>query len=286
MSRNSSGTYSLPAGNPVVSGTVISSSWGNSTLSDIATALTDSLSRSGLGGMTAPLLLPDGTAGLPAIAFTLDPNTGLYRIGADNLGFATAGTLRGNVNSTGNWSIAAPSSGTALAVTGLVGTNLFTVSDGTRTFGVQTDASTVFMGSTTNHNLDLFSNNNIRARLQASDGEFYIYDDSGIVPAGFRHLTFRTLSTTGNAAQTDGGKMIVLAGATFTVTFPSMITGTTITLLNTDTASKTVAVSSGTLQWVNGTGTLGTGSRTLAVASTATMWWSGSNWFIWGNGIT
>ena len=47
MSRNGSGTYSLPAGNPVVTGTTITSTWANSTLSDIATALTGSLASDG-----------------------------------------------------------------------------------------------------------------------------------------------------------------------------------------------------------------------------------------------
>ena len=35
MSRNGSGTYTLPAGNPVVTGTAITSSWANTSLSDI-----------------------------------------------------------------------------------------------------------------------------------------------------------------------------------------------------------------------------------------------------------
>jgi hypothetical protein len=47
MSRNGSGTYSLPAGNPVVTNTTISSTWANTTLSDIATALTNSLAADG-----------------------------------------------------------------------------------------------------------------------------------------------------------------------------------------------------------------------------------------------
>lgn len=42
MSRNGAGIYSLPSGNPVVTGTTISSTWANNTLSDIATALTNS----------------------------------------------------------------------------------------------------------------------------------------------------------------------------------------------------------------------------------------------------
>jgi hypothetical protein len=60
MPRNGSGTYSLPAGNPVVSQTPIRSVWGNTTLSDIATALTQSIARD---GQTAP------TGNLPMAAF-------------------------------------------------------------------------------------------------------------------------------------------------------------------------------------------------------------------------
>ena len=55
MSRNGSGTYTLPAGNPVVTGTTIASSWANNTLTDIATALTGSLSADGQTTATGPL---------------------------------------------------------------------------------------------------------------------------------------------------------------------------------------------------------------------------------------
>jgi hypothetical protein len=47
MSRNGTGTYNLPAGNPVVTNTTISSTWANTTLGDIATALTGSLASDG-----------------------------------------------------------------------------------------------------------------------------------------------------------------------------------------------------------------------------------------------
>lgn len=47
MARNGSGTYSLVAGNPVVTGTTISSTWANNTLNDIATALTASVANDG-----------------------------------------------------------------------------------------------------------------------------------------------------------------------------------------------------------------------------------------------
>lgn len=82
MSRNSSGTYTLPAGNPVVTGTTITSTWGNTTMSDIANALTDSLSRSGLGSMTAGLRLFDGTSSLPGLTWGTELTSGMYRAGA------------------------------------------------------------------------------------------------------------------------------------------------------------------------------------------------------------
>ena len=55
MSRNGSGTYTLPAGNPVVTGTTISSSWANTTLNDIAATLTDSVAADGQTPMTGNL---------------------------------------------------------------------------------------------------------------------------------------------------------------------------------------------------------------------------------------
>jgi hypothetical protein len=55
MSRNGSGTYNLPAGNPVVTGTTISSIWANSTLTDMANALTQSVSADGQTPMTGAL---------------------------------------------------------------------------------------------------------------------------------------------------------------------------------------------------------------------------------------
>ena len=55
MSRNGSGTYNLPAGNPVVTGTTISSTWANNTLTDIATALTGSVASDGQTPMTGQL---------------------------------------------------------------------------------------------------------------------------------------------------------------------------------------------------------------------------------------
>lgn len=93
MPRNSSGTYSLPAGNPVTPNTLIETSWANPTMSDIGSAITDSLDRYGRGGMLAQLKLADGTVTAPAFAFNSESSTGLYRPLAGTLNVALLGNL-------------------------------------------------------------------------------------------------------------------------------------------------------------------------------------------------
>lgn len=94
MPRNSSGTYSLPAGNPVVTGTVISSTWANTTLSDIGNEITQSLDRSGDGGMLAGLQLADGLVGAPGLTWGTEPTSGLYRAGAGDFRYSISSTDR------------------------------------------------------------------------------------------------------------------------------------------------------------------------------------------------
>lgn len=91
MPRNSSGTMSAPAGQPAVSGTVISSSVFNALVADLIAELTDSLSRSGKGPMTAPLKTPDGSVSAPAHSFTSEAGTGWYRAAAGDLRLSIAG---------------------------------------------------------------------------------------------------------------------------------------------------------------------------------------------------
>jgi hypothetical protein len=77
MSRNGSGTYNLPAGNPVVTGTTITSNWANTTLTDIGTALTNSVASDGQTPITGNLQmggnkitgLASGTAASDAATF-------------------------------------------------------------------------------------------------------------------------------------------------------------------------------------------------------------------------
>jgi hypothetical protein len=80
--RNSGGTFTFTApGGPVVSaGQTISSAWANGSLTEIQTALTESLSRNGQGGMNSgkQLKLDAGTVGAPGQAFTGRTDTGIY----------------------------------------------------------------------------------------------------------------------------------------------------------------------------------------------------------------
>ena len=96
MPRDVNGTYSLPAGNPIVSGTLIQSTWANDTMNDLAVAMTDSLSRSGNGGMLSPFFFIDGTETNPSISFANEPSLGFWRIATQEMG------LSGSLNVTDN----------------------------------------------------------------------------------------------------------------------------------------------------------------------------------------
>jgi hypothetical protein len=101
MARNASGTYTLPAGNPVVSGTLIDATWANNTLSDLGNEMTDSLSRSGEGAMLAPLRITDGVQATPALAFSNEPSSGLYRAGSNEWWAVAAGVQNLRFTNTG-----------------------------------------------------------------------------------------------------------------------------------------------------------------------------------------
>ena len=108
MSRNGAGVYTLPAGNPVVTGTTISSTWANSTLTDLATAVTGSIASDGQTPITGALQmgnnkitgLANGTAPTDAVALSQlnDP------VITGNVDIAGTLTVAGNVtlNSTGD----------------------------------------------------------------------------------------------------------------------------------------------------------------------------------------
>lgn len=92
MARDSSGNYTLPSGNPVITGTPIASDgWANPTLSDLANEMTNSLDRNGRGGMLAPFSFVDGSVAAPGMSWTAEPGTGFYRANAGDMRATVAG---------------------------------------------------------------------------------------------------------------------------------------------------------------------------------------------------
>jgi hypothetical protein len=140
MPRNASGVYTLPAGNPVVPGTTIDAAWANDTLEDLANEVTNSLSRTGAGGMLAPFRIADGNVTGPGLAYLNETNSGLYRSGAGSIWmsvlgvntvqFSTVGltipfgkalTAQGNATVAGTFAVAgATTIASTLAVTGAI----------------------------------------------------------------------------------------------------------------------------------------------------------------------
>jgi hypothetical protein len=124
MSRNGSGVYSLPAGNPVIPNTTISTTWANNTLTDLATAVTGSIASDGQTPITGALQM--GSNKITGLANGTNP-TDAVNLSQLNDPFITgnadiAGTLHvagvttldsnlivggnGNFNGTGNLKIA------------------------------------------------------------------------------------------------------------------------------------------------------------------------------------
>lgn len=100
MSRNAAGIYSLPLPS-VVPGTLITADWANTTLNDVATALTDSLDRLGRGGMVAPFKTVSGNASNPGYGFSALAGAGMYLSATASVNFCFAGGDLFNIASTG-----------------------------------------------------------------------------------------------------------------------------------------------------------------------------------------
>ncbi len=96
MPFNGSGTFSIV--NLFVPNTTILSASVNQNFSDIATGLSDCLTRDGQAGMTAVFKAITGSSGAPSISFTSDTKTGLFLSATGVLGLV-ANALGIKVNS-------------------------------------------------------------------------------------------------------------------------------------------------------------------------------------------
>ncbi len=205
--RNSSGTMTLPAGNPFVPGTAISSSVMNNTMTDLANELTNSLDRTGRGGMLAPMRGPDGSVTAPTLSWTNETNSGLYRISASDLGLSVGGTKRVEWTSTGEvltgtQSISGNTSiGGTLAVTGTA---------------TLTGATTLTGGLGGNLPANAYSITGLATPVNSGDAATKGYVDGAVVGAGVGAPVMSASSGTFTTTSTGGFVSVTNLSATIT----------------------------------------------------------------------
>lgn len=88
-------------GNPVVTGTIISSTVANNTNNDFAVGLSNCVLKDGTQTLTAPIKFYAGTVTLPGISFAANPGNGFYNIGSSSFGVAVNGAAVLNIASGG-----------------------------------------------------------------------------------------------------------------------------------------------------------------------------------------
>ena len=270
MPFNGSGTYSLPAGNPVVTGTTISSTTTNSTNSDIATALTNCLTRDGQSTPSANLPmnskkltgLAAGTSAGDSVRYEQVVLTG----GA--LGTPTSGTL---TNCTG-----------LPLTTGVTGT-LPVANGGT---GVTT--------STGSGNVVLSTSPTLTTPVLGtpSSGTLSSCTVDGTNGVGYINIPQNSQSAAYTCVLSDAGKHIFHPSTdanarTFTIPANASVAypiGTAISFVNMTSQVVSIAITTDTM-YLAGTGT--TGTRSLAQYGTATaLKMTSTTWIISGAGLT
>lgn len=172
MARNASGTHSLPAGNPVTEGTDIEATWANDTLTDLSAEITDSLSRSGKGGMSAALKAADGTVAAPGLAFNSETGTGFYRSAAGELAASILGTIRAKLTAS------AFLTDVVQAITATSATIKGAVADGGTAVGVIID-NTIALANATAKLVSFRSNGSEKAYINKDGKGFFVGLDAG-----------------------------------------------------------------------------------------------------------
>ena len=221
-------------------------------------------------------------AGIAHRSLALQPTGGSVGIGT------TAPSYKLDVSSTGT--SVARFTGPANAFTDFT--------DGTGTLRVQMLSSVPHIGSFTNHNLNIITNNTVRATFDTSGnlsvtGNATIGSGStvGGIVIGYRDVPVTISNAATTFALADAGKAFGKDNATaYTYTIPANGTvafpiGTVITVFNNNATSNiTVAITTDTLRLA---GTTTTGSRTIAPFALCTLFKVSSTvWMASGAGVT
>ena len=99
MARNGTGTMAVI--NSFSANSTIESAKMNANFTDIASEITGSLPRDGQAGMTGAFKAASGTAAAPGVTFSSGTTSGLYLIGASEIGASAGGTKVASLDSTG-----------------------------------------------------------------------------------------------------------------------------------------------------------------------------------------
>ena len=256
MAFNGSGTYNLPAGNPVVTGTTISSSTTNTTNSDIATALTNCITRD---GQSTP------SANLPMNAKKL---TGLAAgtSAGDSVRYEQV-VLSSSLGTNVATFLATPSSANlAAALTDETGS-------GAAVFATSPTLVTPVLGTPSSGTLS-------SCTVDGTNGVGYIN-----IPQNSQSAAYTLVAS-------DAGKHIFHPSTdanarTFTIPANSSVAypiGTAISFVNMTSQVVSIAITTDTM-YLAGTGT--TGTRSLAQYGTATaLKMTSTTWIISGAGLT
>lgn len=140
-SVNSTGNWVMPAASSgdtlTVSGTVVATAHvvTGSTVPPNGTYLPSANTLGFAANTTAVGSLTTAVMTMPTYAVTgaTVPANGIYLSAANTLAFASNTTSRGTVNSTGNWSLVAPTAGVGLTVNGFSGTHSTKIADSAAT---------------------------------------------------------------------------------------------------------------------------------------------------------
>lgn len=189
MARNGAGTYTLPAGNPVTTGTTISSTWANNTLNDIASALTTSLAYD---GQTAPV------ANLPMATYAhTNVGNATVRTMYAAAGQVQDGTFQFLTTVAGTNTITAVAS---LSMTTLAAGQTFRfVAAGTNTGGVTLNINSIGAKSITKNGTSALTANDIVINGVVEviyDGtQFQLVNPANAVPSGVITMWSGTIAT-------------------------------------------------------------------------------------------